>query len=335
MPAVRLTAPSPRSLSPKVPTISRPRPLAVAAIATLGALAIAAFVNHRLAKQAERDNPPAGRFLEVNGVRLHYVERGSGTPLVLLHGNGSMIQDFESSGLVDLAAKSYRVIVFDRPGFGHSDRPRSVVWTPAAQAELINSALHQLSVSEAIVLGHSWGATVAVSLALKYPTLVQGLVLASGYYYPTVRPDVVALSAPAAPLFGDALRYTIAPIVSRLMWPVLLAKIFGPQTAPRKFVGFPKGMAVRPSQLRAAAAELALMIPDAFYFRNEYANLKMPVVIVAGEQDRLVDIDSQSARLHGEVPQSSFHRVPGTGHMVHQTATDVVMSAIKEVDNAS
>jgi pimeloyl-ACP methyl ester carboxylesterase len=269
--------------------------------------------------------------LEVNGVRLHYVERGSGAPLVLLHGNGSMIQDFESSGLIDLAAKDYRVIVFDRPGFGHSDRPRNVVWTPAAQAELISSALHRLGVSHAIVLGHSWGASVAVALALKYPKLVQGLVLASGYYYPTLRPDVVALSAPAVPLLGDILGHTLSPIVSRVMWPLLMAKIFGPRSVPKKFEGFPKEMALRPSQIRASAAESALMIPDAFRFRNEYANLKMPVVIVAGEEDRLVDIDAQSTRLHHDVSQSKFSRVPETGHMIHQTATSVVMSAINEV----
>ena len=165
-----------------------------------------ALVNRRLARNAENDNPPAGQFLEIGGVRLHYVERGAGAPLVLLHGNGSMIQDFESSGLIDLAARNYRVIVFDRPGFGHSDRPRHVVWTPAAQAELINSALERLGVAHAIVLGHSWGASVAVALALKYPTLVQGLVLASGYYYPTFRPDVVAVSGPAVPLVGDVTR---------------------------------------------------------------------------------------------------------------------------------
>jgi pimeloyl-ACP methyl ester carboxylesterase len=287
-------------------------------------------VNRRLAKNAENDNPPAGQFLEVNGVRLHYVERGSGAPLVLLHGNGSMIQDFESSGLIDLAAKNYRVIVFDRPGFGHSDRPRNVVWTPAAQAELINSALHRLGVSHAIVLGHSWGASVAVALALKYPTWVQGLVLASGYYYPTLRPDVVALSAPAVPLVGDILGHTLSPIVSRVMWPLLMAKIFGPRSVPKKFEGFPKEMALRPSQIRASAAESALMIPDAFHYRDEYTNLKMPVVIVAGDEDRLVDIDAQSTRLHRDVPQSRFHRVPGTGHMIHQTATGVVMSAINE-----
>jgi pimeloyl-ACP methyl ester carboxylesterase len=327
MPAAR----SPRSLLLESRSIAEAHPFAVAAVATVGALAIAALVNRRLARNAEHDNPPAGQFLEIDGVRLHYVERGSGTALVLLHGNGSMIQDFESSGLIDLAAKNYHVIVFDRPGFGHSDRPRNVIWTPAAQAELINSALHQLDVSEALVLGHSWGASVAVALALKYPALVTGLVLASGYYYPTLRPDVLALSAPAVPFFGDVLRYTLAPIVSRLMWPLLMAKIFGPQSAPQKFVGFPKGMALRPSQIRASAAESALMIPDAFYFRNEYTNLKVPTVIVAGEQDRLVDIDSQSARLHRDVPQSRFHRVPGSGHMIHQTATRAIMSAISEV----
>lgn len=331
MTAAYLRTRSPRPLANKARTIAQSHPYAVAAAVTAGALAILALVNRRLARNAENDNPPAGQFLEVSGVRLHYVERGSGTPLVLLHGNGSMIQDFETSGLIDLAAKNYRVIVFDRPGFGHSDRPRNVVWTPAAQAELINSALERLGVSHAIVLGHSWGASVAVALALTYPNLVKGLVLASGYYYPSLRPDVVAMSAPAVPLVGDVLRYTISPIVSRVMWPLLMTKIFGARPVPKKFEGFPKEMALRPSQIRASATESALMLPDAFHYRDEYENLKMPLVIVAGDEDRLVDIDAQSARLHLDVPQSRFHRVPGAGHMIHQTATGAVMSAIDEV----
>jgi pimeloyl-ACP methyl ester carboxylesterase len=113
-------------------------------------------------------------------------------PLVLLHGNGSMIQDFASSGLLDKAAAKYRVIVFDRPGFGYSERPRLTVWTPGTQADLIRKALGQLGISQAIVLGHSWGASVAIALALKDPKLVTRLILASGYYYPTVRSDVLA-----------------------------------------------------------------------------------------------------------------------------------------------
>jgi pimeloyl-ACP methyl ester carboxylesterase len=303
----------------------------VAAIVAAGALAATALLNRHLAKKAEHDNPPAGQFLEVDGVRLHYVERGSGEPLVLLHGNGSMIEDFVSSGLVDLAARNYRVIIIDRPGFGHSSRPRNVIWTPVAQAQLIQRALQRLGVSQAIVLGHSWGASVAVALGLKFPDMVRGLVLASGYYYPTLRPDVVAMSAPAVPVVGDILGHTLSPIVSRLMWPLMTAKIFGPKSPPAKFEQFPKEMALRPSQIRASAAESALMIPDASHFENKYADLKMPVVIIAGEDDRLVDSDTQSARLHSDVSQSAFHRVPKNGHMVHQTATGEVMAAINEV----
>ena len=307
---------------------------AMAAAVGIGALAAMALLNRHLAKKAERDNPASGRFINVNGVRLHYVERGSGETLVLLHGNGSMIQDFESSGLINLAAKNYRVIAFDRPGFGHSDRPRSVIWTPDAQAELIKQALAQLGVAQAAVLGHSWGASVAVALGLKYPHLTRGLVLASGYYYPTPRLDVVAMGAPALPIVGDILSHTLSPLISRAIWPLMMAKIFGPRSVPKKFEAFPKEMALRPSQIRASAAELALMISDAFKFHNRYSDLKMPVVIIAGEQDKLIDIDTQSARLHSEVSHSRFHRFAGNGHMIQQTATDQVMAAIKEVADA-
>jgi pimeloyl-ACP methyl ester carboxylesterase len=65
--------------------------------------------------------------------------------------------------------------------------------------------------------------------------------------------------------------------------------------------------------------------------RDDYANLKMPVAIVAGNEDRLIDTDAQSARLHRDIAQSRFHCVPGNGHMIHQTATEIVMSAIAEV----
>jgi pimeloyl-ACP methyl ester carboxylesterase len=93
-------------------------------------------------------------------------------------------------------------------------------------------------------------------------------------------------------------------------------------------------MAVRPSQIRASAEESALMIPDAFMFREDYPNLSMPVVIIAGEEDRLIDINKQSARLHGDVKQSTLHRVRGAGHMIHQTATKLVMAAIEEASGA-
>ena len=81
-----------------------------------------------------------GRIVEVDHIRLHLLDRGpvadrGRPPVVVLHGNGSLIQDPLSSGLVDQLAQEHRVIVFDRPGYGHSERPRGRAWTPEAQAE--------------------------------------------------------------------------------------------------------------------------------------------------------------------------------------------------------
>ena len=308
----------------------KPSPLALGVACGIAALAAAALVNRYLAKKAERDNPPRGRFVHVDGVKLHYLDQGTGEPLILLHGNGSMIQDFQSSGLIEMASKKYRVIAFDRPGFGHSSRPRGTIWTPRIQADLVHRALSQLGIKRAFVLGHSWGASVAVALASKYPDSVTGLILASGYYYPTLRGDVFLLSGPAFPVVGDILSYTVSPILSRLLWPIFMRQIFGPAHMPDKFREFPKEMAHRPSQIRASAAETALMVPCAMQQRAMYRGLKMPTVIIAGEQDRLIDIEKQSTRLHRDVKQSTLLRVVGAGHMVHQTAIAQVMEAIDE-----
>lgn len=300
------------------------------AVAALAALAVSAFVNHRLSRKAERDNPPAGRFIEIGGLPLHYLERGAGAPLVLLHGNGTMIEDFVSSGLVDTAARRRRVIAFDRPGFGHTGRPRAIVWTAEAQADLIGAALRRLGVRQATVLGHSWGCAVAIAVARRHPDLVSGLVLVSGYHYASVRADVVGASLPALPVLGDILRFTLSPLVARATWPLATRTMFGPAPIAETFGAFPKEMAFRPSQIRAGAAEAALTIPGAATAAS-YADLRMPVAIVAGDGDRIVDTEAQSGRLHAELTQSSFQRVRGAGHMVHQTAPAAILTAIESL----
>ena len=175
---------------------------------------------------------------------------------------------------------------------------------------------------------------MAIALALKDPKLVTRLILASGYFYPTVRGNLLAFWQ-AIPVIGDIISHTLSPILARVIWPALMRKIFGPSMVPKKFTGFPKEMALRPSQLRAGAAEAALMIPAAFALQKNYAALRMPVAIIAGEDDRLVATEKQSVRLHREIRQSTLRRVAGVGHMVHQSATDAVMAVIDEAQVAS
>ena len=295
-------------------------------------LAALALYNEAGARAAERRHRPFGRFIEVEGVKLRVMECGQGEPVLLLHGNGAMIEDFALSGLLDAVTAERRAIVFDRPGYGFSARPRRRVWTPAAQAELFARALDSLGVERVTVLGHSWGAMVAVALALLQPSRIRGLVLVSGYYYPTRRADVPLLAPPAIPVIGDVLRYTIAPPLGRLLLPALASKIFAPAPVPERFRdGFPFDLALRPSQLRAAAEEAGIMIPAAAAAETRYGELGMPVAVVTGDGDRLVDPGRQSARLAGELPHAELVTVPGAGHMVHYQAPDRIAAVVDSV----
>jgi pimeloyl-ACP methyl ester carboxylesterase len=301
-------------------------------LAVIAALAAAMVYAILQARAAERKTPPAGRFMEVDGVRLHYFEQGQGDPVLLIHGNGTLIQDFTISGLVDQLAPRHRVIIFDRPGFGYSARPRARIWTPAAQAELLKKGLDRLGIERPVVVGHSWGTLVAVALALQYPAYVRGLVLASGYYFPTARLDVLLLSPPALPVIGDIMRYTVSPLLGRLLLPRIIRRLFEPAPVPARFDQlFPKGMMLRPSQLRASAAETALMVPAATELQSRYRDLNLPVAIVTGADDKIVDVSRQSERLHKELSRSKFIALPGLGHMVHHLAPDQVTKAVEQV----
>jgi pimeloyl-ACP methyl ester carboxylesterase len=279
---------------------------------------------------AERRNPPLGSFIECDGVRLHYREWGKATApcVVLFHGNGAMIQDFVISGLADLLARRNRVLCFDRPGFGHSQRPRSRLWTPSAQAALFAEALGHIGVREPVVVGHSWGTLVAVALGLRADYPVGGLVLASGYYFPNWRLDFWLLSGPAIPIFGDLLRYTVAPVISLAILPGMLRKIFAPRPVPKPFkTEFPISLALRPKQLRAAAEESAFLIPAVTQLQSRYDDLKCPVHLFHGDQDRFIERE-QSRRMHTALPRAALHVVRDAGHMVHYADSASIAQAV-------
>lgn len=298
--------------------------------ATVATLAASAVYNQRNVRRAESDNPPVGEFVDVDGVRLHYLEAGEGPVILLLHGNGAMIEDWLASGVFDALSTNHRVIAFDRPGFGHSDRPRSTVWSAPAQAKLIAQALDVLGIEKPLVVGHSWGASVALAMAVQAPERLAGVTVVSGYYYPTARADVLFAAQPAIPVIGDLMRHTVSPLLGAALSPVVAKKVFGPAPVPESFAQFPMEMALRPSQIRAEAAESALMIPGAVALSKRYAELDLPITIVAGSGDQLIDPQMQACRLADALPQAKLRLIDGSGHMVHYTATDEVVQAIEE-----
>jgi pimeloyl-ACP methyl ester carboxylesterase len=306
-----------------------------ALLACVAVLIILAVVNHILARQAEREHPPTGSFIEVDGIRLHYSDRGAGSPIVLLHGNAVTGDDYNTSGVAERLLANHRVLIFDRPGFGYSERPRWRPWAAAAQAELLHKAVAQLGVERPVVVGHSWGTLVALAFAARFRADTAGLVLLSGYYFPNFRLDALLVTVGAIPIVGDVLRYTISPLFGWLTMPLTKRMMFAPSPmTPRFKAEYSTAMALRPSQIRATVVDGAFMVPSAAGLRPHYQDLAMPVVIMAGAGDLVVS-HRHAERLHATIQRSALQIVPGAGHMIHHIATSQVVQAITEVTGSS
>jgi pimeloyl-ACP methyl ester carboxylesterase len=228
-----------------------------------------------------------------------------------------------------------RVIIFDRPGFGHTPRPRGQLWRAAEQADLIHAAFVRLGVRDAIIVGHSWGTLVALALAQRHPANVTGLVLLSGYYFPNARLDALLLAPLTMPILGDILGYTIAPLFGWLTMPLAKRAMFAPSPVTERFKReFSTAMAVRPWQIRASALDGVAMVPDASRLSPQYGSLSIPVAIMAGDGDKVIEPE-QADKLRRAIPDGTLQILHGIGHMIHHVATQQVVDAIDEVARKS
>lgn len=124
--------------------------------------------------------PKDATFLVVDGVRMHYTDQGQGPAVVLLHGYGASMDSWIR--LAPELARSFRVIALDLKGFGFTSRPAGD-YSPAAQAQLVWHLLDKRGVKDVAVVAHSWGASVALEMALEQPGRVRRVALYDAFVY--------------------------------------------------------------------------------------------------------------------------------------------------------
>jgi pimeloyl-ACP methyl ester carboxylesterase len=300
-------------------------------ILVLAALAVVTLVG---TFAIERANPPTGRFVDVDGGRLHVVELGAADapPLLLLHGASGNLNDLRLA-IGERLAQRYRVILVDRPGHGWSDRPGGAADAlPSAQAKLIHQALVSLGIKRPIVLGHSWSGALATAYALAFPEEVRGLVLLAPVTHPWPGGigwinDVVAL-----PVIGPLVARTLILPAGYFMLKPGVAGVFMPDTPPPDYVAR-TGVALllRPSEFIANAQDLSGLKEFVRAQAARYGDIKVPVEIMAGDKDPVVYTDIHSRAIAKQAPQATLTVLPGLGHMVQYAATDRVIQAIDEI----
>ena len=126
------------------------------------------------------------------------------------------------------------------------------------------------------------------------------------------------------------MRFSISPLLGKLFQPLLLKGMFAPLPVPANFtIGSTPNMSLRPGQIRAESQDGVAMIPGAIAMRHRYQELTIPVVIMAGTKDGVVNA-KQPRRLHAQIPHSTLRVVPGVGHMLHYAVPEEVAEAVEE-----
>jgi pimeloyl-ACP methyl ester carboxylesterase len=276
-------------------------------------------------------HPPKGRFVEVDGVRLHWIEAGSGLPVVFVHGAGGMVEDLLSSRFAPMVGAGHRLIAIDRPGYGHSDRPRADLAGPEAQARLLHRALAQLGIHRPVLIGHSWGGALVLAYAQEFPADVSGVLVLAGWSHPAREATLWVAGLPAAPLIGGLMSRALAPALAAGLAREIIAQLFAPEPVPDSFWEFPVELALRPSQLRANAEDLAALNADVAHLRRHYRQITVPVEILTGGADKIVNPAAHAFRLARTVPDAGFQVLTGVGHMLHHTQPEAVCAALERL----
>ena len=278
-------------------------------------------------KPAGRTGPePPGAFVTTAGTRVHYVRAGEGRPLVYVHGAKGSVYDFTLSVGARLAER-YTAVAMDRPGSGFSPRPAKGENSPQAQAAVLRAAAVELGLERPILLGHSFGAAVALAWALDAPDDVAAVVTLGGYVLPLGGPPAWVVALLRSP---TALRVVGALGRSRLGRPLVKSAVkraFSPGSPPPEYLRVAPALALETANLIGDGADRKVAEEGLAALRSLYPGLLSPLVIVVGAQDRMVP-PTLSERLHTLVPGSELVRVPGAGHMPQFTAPDAVIAAV-------
>src|SRR5215218_7379552 len=255
------------------------------------------------------------RFVDVDGVRVHYQEAGdeNSPALVLIHGFASSTMVW-SKVFLALAEKGYRVIAVDMLGYGYSAKPRNGEYTIAGQAKLLTRLLDALEIPRAIFVGSSYGGAVAATCALDYPDRVQKLILVG-----TVnnnRPLAYRLMRVfGSPVFGDV----VSPLLigSRRLLRRRMKRVYD----RHEWVLDERRVDARHLPLRAAGTHRAIIRTvrgwNAERISRDAHLISQPTLLLWGENDLEIPL-ADGERLHEEISDSRLIVFLNCGHLPHE-----------------
>jgi pimeloyl-ACP methyl ester carboxylesterase len=290
-----------------------------------------AIVTRRMARRVEAAFPPQGRFIDLPGTRLHLREFGdAGKPaLLLIHGLGGQMGHF-TYGVAQRLADEFRVVVIDRPGSGYSERADDGPVRIGAQADTVAALIDALALDRPVVVGHSLGGAIALALAWQYPGKVRALALiAPLIFLPKEASPAFAALAVTSPGMRRFVGATLAVPATLLRSKAVLDIVFGPEPVPADYPTRGGGLlSLRPSQFVSASADFCAIGEALAPLQTHWAELALPVSVLYGRQDRILDYRANGEELLRQRPATRLELVDG-GHMLPLTQPDATAQFVR------
>lgn len=271
---------------------------------------------------------PTGSFIQVGKLRIHYLERpGSGTPVVLIHGLPGTAEDWED---VTPLLASHRTIAIDRPGFGYSTGG----YVPFnQQLETLDALLHKLHVVRPILVGHSYGGTIALGFAERYPGEVRGLVLvdtaAAGHSDGLARFQAHALHVLQLPVIRQIADVTFSQLLRKASVELAESEAFDPQPVVAAHRQRVLAISMTHGNLEALAGEYLAAHGVITQVDRGLGAIKLPSVVIHGNADKFIE-PIYGRRLAAALPHARLVMVYG-GHMQPYDHPGAIVLAVQSV----
>jgi pimeloyl-ACP methyl ester carboxylesterase len=286
------------------------------------------------ARKVEAALPPRGRFMEIGGERMHYVDNsGAGPAVVMIHGLGGNLLHFDYA-LAGRLAGEFRLILVDRPGSGYSSRAAGADATLTAQAAAIARLIGALGLTRPLVVGHSLGGAVSLVLALDHPDCVGGLALIAPLTHAQQEEEVHPVFHRLlirSDLVRRLIAWTLATPLGMRRGPVALKEVFAPEAVVPNFPVRAGGLlGLRPNAFCAASSDIIAINDVLPAYTKRYSSLNLPLGILFGRDDRLLDYRRQGEAMRTLCPALELEIIEG-GHMLPMTAPDRCAALIRRV----
>jgi pimeloyl-ACP methyl ester carboxylesterase len=296
-----------------------------------GALGAAAAWSRWQSDRILERHPAEGQFVDIGlGRRLHYVIRGSGPPVVLLHGATAQLQDMTTT-LMPILAERHTVVAFDRPGHGYSDRLPYHAWD-VAQARAIHAGVCRLGLERPVIVGHSMGGGIAMAYGMEYPDELSGIVFLSGLAFPMFNLSFLTYVPPALPVVGAFFAHSVYAPLRRRIVDSSLKRFFHPQATPDTLLrDTPIEMLYRPESLKANSEDQMMVVGSMADLALHYDSYPLPVTVMVGTEDQTTDPHYHGIALASRLPDARLVVFKGLGHMIHHFEQRAIADAVEDV----